>query len=133
MKNEKIKKSEADWKTELTDEQYQILRKKGTEAPHSGKYNLYFEKGEYHCAGCNEILFESNAKFESSCGWPSFDHAKKGSITYIKDTSFGMIRTEVVCSNCGGHLGHVFDDGPTETGERFCINSASILFEKPLI
>lgn len=128
MNNEKSNLSETDWKAKLTDEQYRVLRKKGTETPHTGKYNLYFEEGEYRCAGCNTSLFKSDAKFKSNCGWPSFDDAREGAIKYIEDVSFGMIRTEVVCANCGGHLGHVFDDGPTETGQRFCINSASIQF-----
>src|SRR5699024_6141773 len=112
----------------LSDEQYRVLREKGTEMPNSGKYNMHFEEGQYFCAGCGQKLFDSKAKFKSSCGWPSFDEAVEGSIAYKKDTSLGMIRTEVVCANCGGHLGHVFKDGPTETGERFCINSASLNF-----
>lgn len=130
MKPEKIKKSEETWKAELTDEQYRVLREKGTEAPHTGKYNIFSQEGEYHCAGCNALLFESGAKFKSNCGWPSFDQAVPGSVEYIKDTSFGMIRTEVVCASCGGHLGHIFDDGPTQTGQRFCMNSASLNFNK---
>lgn len=130
MSNYKVNKSEEDWRQELTDEQYRILRKKGTEMPHTGKYNLHFEDGTYHCAGCNQQLFESNSKFESGCGWPSFDDAIKGSVQNILDKSHGMIRTEIVCSNCGGHLGHVFNDGPTETGTRFCVNSASVDFKK---
>ena len=130
MKDCKISKSEKTWKEELTPKQYEVLREKGTEYPHTGEYNLHFEKGEYFCAGCEQKLFESNAKFESDCGWPSFDQAIEGSVVYEKDTSFGMIRTEVLCANCGGHLGHVFNDGPTETGERFCINSVSLNFKK---
>lgn len=129
MKNEKSNKTDAEWKAILSEEQYRVLREKGTEIPHTGKYNLYFEEGEYHCAACNAKLFESGAKFKSNCGWPSFDNAIAGSVEYIKDKSFGMIRTEVVCANCGGHLGHVFDDGPTENGQRFCVNSASIQFD----
>ncbi|MEQ3665491.1 MULTISPECIES: peptide-methionine (R)-S-oxide reductase MsrB [unclassified Olleya] len=129
MSNYKVTKSEQEWRNELTEEQYRILRKKGTEMPHTGKYNLHFENGAYACAGCNQQLFESNSKFESNCGWPSFDEAIPGSVTNILDKSHGMIRTEVVCSNCGGHLGHVFNDGPTETGTRFCINSASVDFK----
>ncbi|MGB6268959.1 MAG: peptide-methionine (R)-S-oxide reductase MsrB [Olleya sp.] len=130
MSNYKVHKSEEDWRQELTEEQYRILRKKGTEMPHTGKYNLHFEDGSYHCAGCNQQLFESDRKFESSCGWPSFDDAIKGSVQNILDKSHGMIRTEIVCSNCGGHLGHVFNDGPTATGTRFCVNSASVDFNK---
>ncbi|WP_375239520.1 peptide-methionine (R)-S-oxide reductase MsrB [Aurantibacter sp.] len=128
MKTYNVNKTESDWQNQLTDEQYRILRKKGTEMPHTGKYNLHFEDGTYKCVGCNEPLFESNSKFESSCGWPSFDEAIKGKIENVLDKSHGMIRTEIVCSNCGGHLGHVFNDGPTETGTRFCVNSASIDF-----
>ncbi len=130
MKTYNVTKAESDWKTELSDEQYRILRKKGTEMPHSGKYNLHFEAGTYKCAGCNEALFESSSKFDSSCGWPSFDEAIKGKVENILDKSHGMIRTEVVCANCGGHLGHVFNDGPTKTGTRFCVNSISVDFEK---
>lgn len=129
MKKSEPKKTEEEWRKHLTEEQFHVLRKKGTEHPHTGKYNLFFEDGQYHCSGCHQLLFGSGAKFESHCGWPSFDKAVKGSVSFIKDTSFGMIRTEVVCANCGGHLGHVFNDGPTETGERFCINSASMQFE----
>ncbi|MEH6406508.1 MAG: peptide-methionine (R)-S-oxide reductase MsrB [Leeuwenhoekiella sp.] len=130
MKKYPVEKTEAQWKELLGDEQYYVLRQKGTERPHTGKYNLHFSKdGTYHCAACDAKLFESNSKFESSCGWPSFDEAIEGAVEYIKDTTFGMMRTEILCSNCGSHLGHVFDDGPTETGQRFCINSASIDFE----
>ncbi|HET8753859.1 MAG TPA: peptide-methionine (R)-S-oxide reductase MsrB [Salinimicrobium sp.] len=124
-----MERPESEWKKKLSPEQFRVLREKGTEAPHSGKYNLHFENGEYHCAACDAKLFESNSKFESNCGWPSFEDAIDGSIEYVQDRSFGMIRTEVLCANCGGHLGHVFDDGPTENGQRYCINSASIEFE----
>lgn len=125
----KINKTEDEWKALLTDNQFNILRKKGTEPPFTGKYNLHFENGNYHCAGCNQKLFESSSKFESGCGWPSFDNAIKGTVDYVLDKSYGMLRTEIICSNCGGHLGHVFNDGPTETGTRYCVNSASINFE----
>ncbi len=114
----------------LTPEQYHILIEKGTEPPFSGKYNLHFKKGHYVCAGCGEKLFESNSKFSSHCGWPSFDQAIKNSVTYVLDKSHGMLRTEIVCSNCGGHLGHVFNDGPTKTGTRYCVNSLSLNFNE---
>lgn len=123
-----VQHSEEEWRKKLSPEQYRVLREKGTEPPHSGKYNLHFQDGEYRCAACNAKLFQSDQKFESNCGWPSFDDAIEGSIEYVQDRSFGMIRTEILCANCGSHLGHVFDDGPTETGQRFCVNSASIDF-----
>ena len=126
----KVQKTEEEWKTELGLEKYKILRQKGTEFPHTGQYNLHFEKGTYCCAGCGEPLFESSTKFNAHCGWPSFDQSIPGKVEYIKDTSHGMIRTEILCSSCGGHLGHVFDDGPTETGIRYCVNSLSIDFKK---
>ncbi len=125
-----VEKSEKEWKAQLSEEEYRVLRKKGTEYPHTGEFNLHFEAGNYHCKACKAPLFESNHKFESGCGWPSFDEAKEGAIEYIRDTTHGMIRTETVCANCGGHLGHVFNDGPKETtGQRYCINSASIGFD----
>lgn len=117
-------------KERLNEEQKQILINKGTEAPFSGKYNMHFEDGTYRCAGCDEPLFESDMKFESNCGWPSFDQAIEGKISYKKDKSLGMIRTEILCANCGGHLGHIFDDGPTDTGKRYCVNSLSLDFKK---
>jgi peptide-methionine (R)-S-oxide reductase len=125
----KIKKTDTEWKKLLTPEQYEVLRQKGTEKPFSGKYVSTFKKGIYVCAACQNILFSSNSKFLSECGWPSFDKAIEGSVTFKKDSSFGMIRTEVNCAKCDGHLGHVFDDGPKETtGQRFCTNSVSIKF-----
>ena len=130
MKKYSIEKPETEWKEQLSEEQFRVLRKKGTEAPHTGKYNMHFEDGEYFCAGCREKLFESEAKFDSGCGWPSFDKAIEGKVEYVQDKTFGMIRTEILCANCGGHLGHVFDDGPTDTGQRYCVNSASINFNK---
>lgn len=128
--NYSVKKTEEEWKAKLGLERYRILRQKGTEFPNSGEYNMHFEKGTYCCGACDEPLFESSSKFNSSCGWPSFDESIPGKIEYIKDTTHGMIRTEVVCANCGGHLGHVFDDGPSETGQRYCINSLSVAFNK---
>ncbi|WP_350287041.1 peptide-methionine (R)-S-oxide reductase MsrB [uncultured Croceitalea sp.] len=125
-----IDKTEEEWKKELSPEEYYVLRQKGTERPHTGAFNLHFKKGDYHCKACNAKLFESEHKFESGCGWPSFDEAVEGAIEYIRDTSHGMIRTETVCANCGSHLGHVFNDGPRETtGQRYCINSVSIDFD----
>lgn len=124
-----VLKTDEEWKQELTTEQYHVLREKGTERAYTGKYWNHFEKGTYVCAGCKTPLFESNTKFESHCGWPSFDQAIKGSVRYETDLSFGMIRTEVLCNACGGHLGHVFNDGPNETtGKRYCTNSVSIEF-----
>lgn len=128
--NYSVKKTEEEWKAKLGLERYRILRQKGTEFPNSGEYNMHFEKGTYCCGACDEPLFESSSKFNSSCGWPSFDESIPGKIEYIKDTTHGMIRTEVVCANCGGHLGHVFDDGPSETRQRYCINSLSVAFNK---
>lgn len=126
----KIQKTDAEWKKELTPEQYEVLRKKGTERAFTGAYYNHFEKGKYVCAACGNVLFNSDAKFDSDCGWPSFDQAIKGSVNYKEDSSFGMVRTEVMCAKCGGHLGHVFDDGPkATTGKRFCTNSVSIKFE----
>ncbi|WP_338357667.1 peptide-methionine (R)-S-oxide reductase MsrB [Yeosuana marina] len=129
MSKYKIEKTEDEWKEQLTEEQYKVLRHKGTERPHTGKYNLHFENGTYVCAGCHQPLFKSDSKFDAHCGWPSFDEAIKGTVEYILDKSHGMMRTEIVCSNCGGHLGHVFNDGPTETGTRYCVNSLSIDFK----
>ncbi|HSD13300.1 MAG TPA: peptide-methionine (R)-S-oxide reductase MsrB [Flavobacterium sp.] len=117
------------WKAKLTPEQYEVLREKGTERPFTGKYWKHFEKGIYVCAACQNPLFTSDAKFDSDCGWPSFDQSIKGSVKYTNDNSFGMERIEVTCAKCGGHLGHVFDDGPAQTtGKRFCTNSISIQF-----
>lgn len=130
MKEYKVSKSEAEWKEQLGPEKYKILRQKGTEFPHTGEYNLHFEKGTYSCAACGEPLFASDSKFRSGCGWPSFDEALPGKIEYIRDTSHGMLRTEILCATCGSHLGHVFDDGPTETGQRYCVNSLSVDFKE---
>ena len=129
VKKYPVQRSEAEWREILSEEQYRVLREKGTEAPHSGQYNMHFQDGEYRCAACSEKLFEADQKFKSSCGWPSFDDAIEGSIEYVEDRTFGMLRTEILCANCGSHLGHVFDDGPTESGQRYCVNSAAINFE----
>lgn len=130
MSNYKVNKTEAEWKAQLTDEEYRVLREKGTERPHTGTYNLVFDDGTYKCAACSQQLFESSSKFDAHCGWPSFDESIKGSVDYILDKTLGMLRTEIVCSNCGSHLGHVFNDGPTETGTRYCVNSVSVALDK---
>lgn len=129
--NNKVNRTEEEWKQLLGAEKYYVLREKGTERPFTGKYNVYKEKGVYVCGGCGQALFESDAKFDSGCGWPSFSYViDNQNIVATKDTSHGMIRIEITCSACGGHLGHVFDDGPAPTGLRYCINSVSIDFEK---
>ncbi|WP_299601166.1 peptide-methionine (R)-S-oxide reductase MsrB [uncultured Aquimarina sp.] len=130
MKKYPFYKTEEQWKKDLTEEEYRVLRQKGTERPFTGKYNIHSENGTYKCMACNTPLFESSSKFDSGCGWPSFDESIEGSIEYVRDTSHGMIRTEILCANCGSHLGHIFNDGPTETGQRYCVNSVSIDFDQ---
>jgi peptide methionine sulfoxide reductase msrA/msrB len=126
----KLNISDQDWKKRLTPDQYYILREKGTEKPFSGKFVFTKERGLYKCGGCGESLFTDDMKFESHCGWPSFDkEIAGGKIIQTEDTSFGMRRTEITCAKCGSHLGHIFDDGPTETGKRYCVNSSSLTFE----
>lgn len=130
-KDEKVFLRDWQWREKLTEEQYRVLRRKGTERPFSGKYDKHFEKGVYVCVGCGNELFTSETKFNSGCGWPSFYEAiKEGSVTESVDRSHNMVRTEITCSKCGGHLGHVFNDGPKPTGLRYCINSAALEFKE---
>ena len=127
----KVIKSEQEWEKILTPEQFQVLRKKGTERPFTGEYHDSKEKGVYHCAGCGEPLFRSDDKFDSGCGWPSYTAPiKPDAIEAQEDGSHGMRRVETLCGACGGHLGHVFEDGPKPTGLRYCINSAAIKLDK---
>lgn len=124
-------KPDSYWKEKLTPEQYNIMRKKGTEAPFTGVFYANTDDGMYHCAGCGQALFSSETKYDAGCGWPSFyESIESEAIEMHEDTSFGMVRTEVRCNKCGAHLGHIFDDGPEPTGKRYCINSAALHFDK---
>jgi len=132
MKTEKSKRvnlSDEEWQKKLTPEEYHILREKGTERPFTGEYDKFYEEGIYKCAGCDTELFTSDTKYNSGCGWPAFYESMPGKIEEIEDNSFGMTRIEITCENCGGHLGHVFNDGPKPTGIRYCVNSASLDFK----
>jgi len=128
---EKLKLTEKEWKEKLSEEEFFVLRKKGTERAFTGEFWDHFEDGTYLCAACESKLFSSESKFDSHCGWPSFDSSIiNESVSEVEDNSFGMKRIEIICSHCDSHLGHVFTDGPTTTGLRYCINSVSIKFEK---
>ncbi len=129
----RVTKTDEEWKAQLTPEQYRITRRKGTEAAFTGELCSVYDKGKYSCICCDTPLFDSTIKFESTSGWPSFtEPIKENAIKYEKDSAFGMVRVEVMCNTCDGHLGHVFPDGPEPSGLRFCINSESIKLEKEL-
>jgi len=127
---EELPKTEEEWKEKLSEEEYRIMREKGTEPRFSGELLEIDEEGNFYCKGCGQKLFENDDKFESETGWPSFTEAVEGSVELQEDQTHGMNRTEVVCSKCGSHLGHVFNDGPEPTGKRFCINSKAMEFEE---
>jgi peptide-methionine (R)-S-oxide reductase len=125
-----VEKTDAEWRAELTPEQYEVLRQKGTERAFTGKFVNNHDDGTYRCAACGAVLFTSDAKFESGTGWPSFtEPAVADAVVLHEDRSYGMVRSEVTCRRCGGHLGHVFDDGPGPAGQRYCMNSVSLEFD----
>ena len=127
----KVEKTDAEWRAELGEEAYRVLRQAGTERPFSGEYDHTFEPGTYRCAGCGAELFDSDAKYDSGCGWPAFSApAGEQAVDEETDATYGMVRTEVLCAACGGHLGHVFPDGPQPTGLRYCINSAALKLDE---
>ncbi|MCK9344867.1 MAG: peptide-methionine (R)-S-oxide reductase MsrB [Candidatus Pacebacteria bacterium] len=129
MNNNNLPTTDQEWREKLSPEAYHVLREKGTEAPFSGKLLHSDKDGVYRCAACGNPLFSSDAKFDSGTGWPSFDEALPGAVRLVSDTSVGMMRTEVLCARCGSHLGHLFDDGPTKTGKRYCMNSVCLDLE----
>lgn len=124
-----VTKSDDEWRAQLGDDRYAVLRQAGTEAPWSGSLLTVDGRGVFSCAGCGQVLFRTEQKFEAHCGWPSFDACEPGTIIERPDHTLGRVRTEILCSRCGGHLGHVFDDGPTDTGLRYCVNSLSLEYE----
>jgi len=125
-----VEKSEADWKAQLSPDRYAVLRKAATEAPFSGSLLHVDGDGVFRCGGCGQVLFRSEQKFDSGCGWPSFDACEEGTIIEREDRSLFRKRTEILCARCGGHLGHVFDDGPTSTGLRYCVNSLALDYDE---
>lgn len=124
----KTTKTEQEWQALLDEETFKVTRLKGTEHPYTGKYLEHNEQGKYACVCCGSTLFNSSQKFDSHCGWPSFDKSIKGTVEYHRDLTHGMVRVEITCAKCDAHLGHIFEDGPTETGNRYCVNSASLTF-----